>query len=327
MKSLAFVVPVYNEAVNIDALLSRMDPVATKLEARGDLRIRFVFIDDGSKDDSFRVLKNQNFNGRHAEIIQFSRNFGKEAALSAGLDVAADSDAVILMDADLQHPPEIALEFVRCWLEDGYDAVYSYKERRRENEGMLRALLSWIFYRTINLGARFRIPPDAGDFRLLSRPVCRALLSLPENQRFMKGLYGWVGFRQKAIPFTPAPRQHGKSSFRPIQLAALSLNALTSFTIAPLRFMALFGMIIACISTVYGIYIIAERLLVGGTPAGIASVLTLVAFFGGMQMLALGLLGEYVGKALLEAKHRPAFIIRDRVTIKPHESTADDLPA
>ncbi|WP_313136520.1 glycosyltransferase family 2 protein [Paracoccus jeotgali] len=322
MKSLAFVIPIYNEAENIASLLDRLLSVADRLERQFALQVRLVFIDDGSADDSYDILKAQDFGGRPAQIVQFSRNFGKEAALSAGLEAAADADAVILMDADLQHPPEAALDFVKGWLEEGYDSVYSYKDQRRKSEGALRALMSWLFYRTINHGARFVIPRDAGDFRLLTQPVCHALLAMPENQRFMKGLYGWVGFRQKAIPFTPEPRVAGTSSFRPAQLFAMTLDALTSFTIAPLRFMALFGLIIACLSTLYGIFIVVERLLVGGNPAGIASVLTLISFFGGMQMLALGLLGEYVGKGVLEAKNRPSFIIRDRVTINANGPAA-----
>lgn len=313
LKRLCFILPVYNEAASLPALIARLESIARRLEDQWPVRVGFIFVDDGSQDDSFAIVNAHDFGPRAVKILQFSRNFGKEAALSAGIDAAHDADAAILMDSDLQHPPEMAEDFVRIWLTEGMDGVYAYKSSR-QTEGQTQSLLARLFYKVINTGARYHIPENAGDFRLMNHKMIAALHALPESQRFMKGLYGWIGFRQKGLPFTPPPRAHGVSHFRPLTLMTLSLDALTSFTITPLRVMALAGMGIAALSVLYGLYIVIERMFFTGVGGGIASVLTLVAFFGGMQMVFLGLLGEYIGKAVLEAKQRPTYILAHQVS-------------
>lgn len=320
--ALSIVVPVYNEAKNLASLVERLNAIAEQLRRERGFSVSYVFVDDGSRDGSFELLCNLNYGEQPARILQFSRNFGKEAALSAGIDAAIDADAIILMDADLQHPPELVLELVRIWVQDKVDSVYTYKDSRRETEGFLKSRFVNLFYWIINRGARFSITENAGDFRLISRRCADALRRLPESERFMKGLYGWVGFSQRGIPMSVPPRQHGLSSFNAMRLFALSFDALTSFTTAPLRLMALAGLITAVASAAYGCYIILERLFFPSGEIGLASILTLVSFFGGVQIVFLGLIGEYVGKIVLEAKRRPPYILAENRMLPPHKRHA-----
>jgi glycosyltransferase involved in cell wall biosynthesis len=322
-QSLSIVVPVFNEAENLSYLVSRLNMVCERIRHEfGIDTIHYVFIDDGSSDGSFDALGALDYAGQGVTLLQFSRNFGKEAALSAGIDSATNADAIIMMDADLQHPPELLIDLVRVWKTEGVDSVFTYKEHRRASEGALKATLSHVFYWVMNRGARFSITENAGDFRLISRRYANALRMLPESQRFMKGLYGWVGFAQRGLPLTPPPRERGTTSFNGARLMAMSFDAMTSFTTAPLRLMALAGLVIACVSAVYGVYIVVERLFFTANSMGIASVLALMAFFGGMQMIFLGLLGEYIGKTVLEAKRRPPYILAEKRVIAPPATDA-----
>ncbi len=321
-QTIAIVVPIYNEAENLPALIERLNEIAGRITADHGLTVDYVFVDDGSRDNSFDLLNSLDYQGRHVRLLQFSRNFGKEAALSAGIEAALSADAVIMMDADLQHPPELVLDLVRIWQAEKYDSVYAYKEGRRASEGWLKTVLTGGFYWIINRGTRFDITENAGDFRLISRRFADALRQLPESERFMKGLYGWVGFRQHGIPMTPPPRLHGVSSFNALRLFALSFDAMTSFTTTPLRLMALAGLFIAGLSGLYGLYIVIERLFFISSGIGISSVLALVSFFGGMQMIFLGLLGEYIGKTVLEAKRRPPYVLAEDVTLGAPATTA-----
>ena len=310
---LDFIIPVFNEEASLPSLISRLDSVAQKASMEFSLDIGYIFVDDGSSDGSFKFLTLHDFGSRRVYLRRLSRNFGKEAALSAGIDAATKSDAVILLDADLQHPPEIALDFISVWRSSGADSVYAYKSNRREKEGFLKSLMSRAFYWTINKNARYNIPENAGDFRLLNRDFMNALRSLPESERFMKGLYGWVGFKQKGIPFEPADRSYGASKFRFFSLLSMTVDAMTSFSIVPLRIMALTGVLISVFSVIYGLFIIFERMFFHNSSVGIASILVLISFFGGVQMIFLGLLGEYVGKAMLETKRRPNYIVAENI--------------
>nr|WP_314085963.1 glycosyltransferase family 2 protein [uncultured Shinella sp.] len=324
MSTIAIVVPIYNEAENLTALVERLNLIAGCLSDEHGVTTSYVFIDDGSRDGSFDLLARTDFQGRSVRLLQFSRNFGKEAALSAGIEAAADVDAIVMMDADLQHPPELVLDLVRIWRAEGIDSVYAYKEDRRASEGWLKSALTGGFYWIINRGTRFDITQNAGDFRLISRRFANALRQLPESERFMKGLYGWVGFQQRGVPMTPPPRQHGVSSFNAWRLVALSFDAMTSFTTAPLRLMGVAGLVIAGLSALYGLYIVIERLFFMSSGIGISSVLALVAFFGGIQMIFLGLLGEYIGKTVLEAKRRPAYLLAQDITLTANPEIAGD---
>ncbi|MEM5471344.1 glycosyltransferase family 2 protein [Hoeflea sp. AS60] len=315
-KTLSIVVPVYNEVEVLAELLERLEAIAVSLAGEFQLAVDFIFVDDGSSDDSFAVLNAHDFGPRSVHLLQFSRNFGKEAALSAGIDAARSADAAVLMDADLQHPPEMISDFVRIWLTEGADSVYAYKASRRSSEGYFKAAASRLFFWVINRNIRYQIPPGAGDFRLINQRFMKALRSLPESDRFMKGLYGWVGFRQTGLPLEPPKREHGKSSFSPFRLFSMTMDAVTSFTTTPLRLMAMAGIVIAMFSAVYGLYVVIETLFFTGVSNGIASVLTLIAFFGGVQMIFLGLLGEYIGKSVLEAKKRPPYILAEDISRK-----------
>jgi len=315
-KTLSIVIPVYDEVEVLSELLERLEAIAGSLSNDFKLTVDFIIIDDGSSDDSFAVLKAYDFGSRSVRLLQFSRNFGKEAALSAGIDAAQASDAAVLMDADLQHPPEMITEFVRIWLNEDADSVYAYKVSRHSSEGYIKAAASRLFFWVINRNIRYQIPPGAGDFRLINNRFMKALQSLPESDRFMKGLYGWVGFRQTGLPLELPRRAYGKSSFSALRLFSLTVDAITSFTTTPLRLMAMAGIVIAMFSATYGLYVVIETLFFTGVSNGIASVLTLIAFFGGVQLIFLGLLGEYIGKSVLEAKKRPSYILAEDIRRK-----------
>lgn len=323
---LSIIIPVYNEAQSLPLLAERLRQVSGRISSEKGYDVGYIFVDDGSSDDSVSLLKTLDFAGCPARLLSFSRNFGKEAALSAGIDAATDADLVIMMDADLQHPPELVMDLLNKWEEEGVDCVYFYKDCRRESEGFLKTAFAKSFYWIINRHARFQITENAGDYRLITRRFADALISLPETERFMKGLYGWVGFEQYGIPLAPPPREHGRTNFNFMQLLLMSFDAITSFTTTPLRLMALFGMGVAGASTLYGIYIILERLTGGQEEAGLTSTLTLIAFFGGLQMIYLGLVGEYIGKAVLEAKRRPGYILAENRILQPQTVCEDHPP-
>ena len=313
MDSVAIVIPIYNEAEGIAELVNRLNQVLPQLVERTDCRFRVVLVDDGSRDDGPQLLKSLTTWNFDAVLLELSRNFGKEAAITAGLG-AVEADAAVIMDADLQHPPELIEEFLRHW-RSGYDVVYTVKADRKR-EGRLKRVFTSVFYRLLNAGSRFSIPADAGDFRLMSRRTIDVLLSLPESERFMKGLYAWVGFKQKGIAYHADDRVAGSSSFSAWRLLRLSIEGVTSFTVAPLRMMSIFGLLVAILSFLYLTYIIVERLAWGNEIPGFASVIVLISFFGGVQILCLGLIGEYVGKSLLEAKNRPQFVVASRTELR-----------
>lgn len=320
MTKLDFIIPILNEEQSIPSLIDRLDGVARQAQDEFELDVGYVFVDDGSVDGGFGLLMAHDFGARRVRLRRLSRNFGKEAALSAGIEAAHDVDVAILMDADLQQPPEVALDFIRVWRDQGADSVYAYKSFRRQEEGWAKDLMSRGFYWTINQNVRYHIPENAQDFRLINRVFMDALLCLPESERFMKGLYGWIGFRQIGVPFRPDLRSHGESKFPPRKLLLMTMDAMTSFSVVPLRFMALTGITISCFSILYGLFIVIERIFFLRSGIGIASALVLISFFGGMQMIFLGLLGEYVGKAVLEAKRRPNYIVAQDVIRDGHGS-------
>ena len=313
MSLISLVLPCYNEASVLDSLATRLDEVLPTIADSQNVSFELIFVDDGSRDTTSDSLKLLTFRWP-ARLLILSRNFGKEAALTAGLD-AAQGDAVVFMDADLQHPPERISELIETWRQ-GHDVVYFYK-RDRSGEGGGKSRGAQLFYWLINLGARAKIPENAGDFRLLDRTVVDALQRLPERERFLKGLYAWVGFRQVGLPFDVEERQgDGVSSFTLFRLFELALDGMTSFTIAPIRLISLFGMFVSALSLLYLLWIIGERILFGSPFTGFASIVVLVVFFGGVQLLCLGIIGEYVGKALLESKQRPTYLLRESIVLE-----------
>lgn len=314
MTTIAIIIPFYNEENSLAILLKELKLSCESISQIHAVKFRIIFVDDGSIDNSAKVINSHRNFSIPIQLITLSRNFGKEAAITVGLEKGKDNEAVLIMDSDLQHPPSVIKELVEKFMTDEYEMVYAFK-KNRDRESYLIQLLSRLFYFLINKNNRYKIPKNAGDFRILSKKVVNAILQLPENERFMKGLYAWVGYRVEGIPYTPPKRSHGNSFYTRWQLLVLSIDGITSFSVTPLRMMSVFGLFISCLSTVYFVFIILQRLLMNTTPPGLASIFVLVSFFGGVQLLCFGIIGEYIGKILIETKRRPSYIIQDDVTV------------
>lgn len=306
---LSIVVPVFNEAKGLPSLHERICETARFLQVKRGLTIEVVYVDDGSRDDTYLVAQTLPAVPIDVQVVSLSRNFGKEAALLAGLDHAR-LGAVMFMDGDGQHPPSLIETLVSRWLDDGYDVVYTAKAHR-ESEPYLRTLGVKFFYDLINWGQRQKIPEDAGDFRLLSPRAAAALRQMPERNRFFKGMSSWIGFRQVRVDYEPAVRAHGKTTWNVWSLIGLSIEGLTSFTVAPLRLASLLGAILAASAIVFGIWILLETLLFGKDVPGYPSLVVSVMVIGGVQLLMIGILGEYIGKMLSEIKARPVYFVAE----------------
>jgi polyisoprenyl-phosphate glycosyltransferase len=320
---LSIVVPVYNEATGLAALHARLAEVAAALGAERGLACEIVYVDDGSRDASLATAFALPANGIDVQVVSLSRNFGKEAALMAGLDHAR-LGAVLFMDADGQHPPALIERLVGHWLDDGYDVVYTAKAHR-ENESIVMRLGVKAFYSLINWGSRQPIPEDAGDFRLLSPRAAAALRQLPERNRFFKGLASWIGFRQFRVDYHPADRTHGRTSWNFGSLIGLSVEGLTSFSVAPLRIASLLGIMLAAGAFVFGVWILIETFIYEQTVPGYPSIIVGLMVIGGVQLLMIGVMGEYIGKVLSELKGRPVYFVAEH-TLKRAAET-DDRPA
>ena len=317
---LSIIVPVYNEASSLAALHAQIAAAARDLRQARGLASEVIYVDDGSADQSLAVARGLPADGIDVQVISLSRNFGKEAALLAGLDHARRR-AVLFMDADGQHPPALISTLVGHWLDGGYDVVYTAKAHR-DKESRLRRLGGKSFYTLINWGARQKIPQDAGDFRLLSPRATAALRQLPERNRFFKGLSSWIGFKQKRVDYHPDPRAHGRTSFSPGRLIGLSIDGLTSFSVAPLRVAIMLGAMIALFAFLFGLLILWETFVDGKTVPGYASVIVGVMVLGGMQLVMIGVVGEYIGKIIYELKARPVYFVAEK-TVK--RAGSDDM--
>jgi glycosyltransferase involved in cell wall biosynthesis len=279
------------------------------LRQRFGLACEVVYIDDGSSDNTLAVARALPANGLDIQIVSLSRNFGKEAALMAGLDHARRG-AILFMDGDGQHPPALVEQLVTHWIKDGYDVVYTAKAHR-DNEPFLRRVAGRGFYALINWGARQKIPEDAGDFRLLSPRAVAALRQLPERNRFFKGLASWIGFRQIRVDYEPAARAHGVTTFNLMRLLGLSIEGLTSFSVAPLRFASLLGLLLAVGAFLFGLSILWETFTTGKSVPGYPSLVVGVMTIGGVQLIMIGIMGEYIGKILSELKARPIYFVAE----------------
>jgi len=321
-QGLSIVVPLHNEAPSLARLHARLLEVAHGLGARRALSCEVVYVDDGSRDDTLAIAHALPADRLDLQIVSLSRNFGKEAALLAGLDHAR-LGAVVFIDGDGQHPPALIEAMVERWLDEGYDVVFTAKAHRA-NESMVRRVLVKGFYKLLNWGARTSIPEDAGDFRLLSPRAADALRRLPERNRFFKGLSSWIGFRQIRIDYHPAPRTEGRSTWNLRSLIGLSIDGLTGFSVAPLRVATLLGLILALTAFVYGGQIVYETLVYGEKVPGYPSLFVGLMVLGGVQLIMLGVLGEYIGKILSEIKGRPVYFIAEH-SIKQHEDNVAAL--
>jgi polyisoprenyl-phosphate glycosyltransferase len=306
---LSIVIPLFNEAKGLPDLHARVSEVAKRLRASRGLACEVVYVDDGSSDATLAIAKALPADALDVQVVSFSRNFGKEAALLGGLD-HAQRGAVLFMDGDGQHPPTLVETLVGHWLDGGYDVAYTAKAHR-ENEPRLRRLGVKAFYTLINWGTRHKIPEDAGDFRLLSPRAAAALRQLPERNRFFKGLASWIGFRQIRVDYQPAERAHGQTTWNLTSLAALSIEGLTSFSVAPLRMASLLGLLLAVGALLFGVMILLETVLYGKDVPGYPSLVVGLMVLGGVQLVMIGVVGEYIGKILSELKARPVYFVAE----------------
>jgi glycosyltransferase involved in cell wall biosynthesis len=316
---LSLVVPMYNEAENVAAFYTRAVGV---LESSGQ-PFEIVVVNDGSKDDTLERLVELHRRDPRVKVVNLSRNFGKEIALSAGLDVAS-GDAVIPIDADLQDPPELIVEMVARWRE-GWDVVYAQRTSR-SGESWLKRATSFAFYRVMRRLTRIDIPRDTGDFRLMDRRVVTALRELREHHRFMKGLFAWVGFRQLALPYARDPRHAGRTTWNYLRLWNFAIEGITSFSFVPLQVASYVGGLVALLSFLYGGYFVARTLLFGPDVPGYPSLLVIMLFLGGVQLLTLGVLGEYVGRIYAETKRRPLYVVRETLGLETGETAQKPEP-
>jgi glycosyltransferase involved in cell wall biosynthesis len=303
-KRVSIIIPFYNEARTISSLFAAL---WRTLDAIADVNWEIICVDDGSTDTTLAQLIALSTSDPRFKIIELSRNFGKEAALTAGLD-ASRGDAVIPMDADLQDPPDLITEMLAAW-ENGAEVVLA-KRSDRASDGLLKRQTAGWFYRLHNRLADIRIPENVGDFRLMDRVVVDALKRLPERQRFMKGLFAWVGFRTEIIEYSRPIRDGGKSKFTAMRLWNLGLEGVTSFSMVPLKIWTYIGVVCALLTFSYAIFIVIRTLVSGIDVPGYASLLVAILFFGSMQLISVGVLGEYIGRIYIEAKQRPTYLIR-----------------
>jgi polyisoprenyl-phosphate glycosyltransferase len=317
---LSVVVPLYNEAGGLAALHDRLIEVTRRLATARRLKVEVVYVDDGSRDATLSIARALAPTGLDLQVVSLSRNFGKEAALAAGLDHARFG-AVLFMDGDGQHPPDLVETLVAHWLDGGYDVVYTAKANR-ENEPRLFRLAVRAFYRLINWGARQKIPEDAGDFRLLSPRAAAALRQLPERNRFFKGLASWIGFRQIRVDYQPAERAHGRSTWSLYSLIGFSIEGLTSFSVVPLRVASLLGFVLLACALIFAVDILVETLVYGQSVPGYPSVIIGLMVLNSMQLFIMGIMGEYIGKMFSELKARPIYFVAEQ-SLKTAESNED----
>lgn len=301
---LSVIVPVFNEE---DVILHFLDATRPVLEQSG-LKYEYVFIDDGSRDATAAILAQRLKDGLPGRLLGLSRNFGKEAALSAGLE-AAKGDIAVIIDADLQDPPELILQMLEGW-RAGYDVVYGLRVDRSSDTLMKRSTAG-MFYRLFDRLANIEMPANAGDFRLIDRAVIDALLRLPERNRFMKGLFAWVGFPAMALPYERPPRKAGTGKFNYWKLWNFALDGLTGFTTLPLRVWFYGGAFVSLAAFAYAFYLILHVIISGIDVPGYASLMVALLFFSGVQLLSIGMIGEYIARLFNEAKQRPVYILQD----------------
>ncbi|MFA7353465.1 MAG: glycosyltransferase family 2 protein [Sulfurimonadaceae bacterium] len=303
---LSIVCPCYNEEKNLEYFSKELFDTLQEL----DLEYEVIFVNDGSNDATLEKLKELKSIYSHIKIISLSRNFGKEAALSAGID-KAKGDVLVPIDADMQHPPHVIKDLYEEW-QKGYDVVLA-KRKARTTESFLKKVNAYGFYKLHNMISNIKIPQNVGDFRLISRKVVEAVKKLPENQRFMKGVFAWVGFKTSIVEYEVNSRAYGKSSFSGWKLWNFALEGICSFSTVPLRIWLYIGVVLSFSSFLYMNYIIIQTLVFGVDAPGYASLMSVVLFLGGIQLIGIGVLGEYIGRIYMESKKRPIYIIDEEL--------------
>ncbi len=300
---ISVIVPAYNEQEVLPEFHRRLAAVLDELPGESEV----IYVNDGSADATAMVIQGLRVQDRRVALVDLSRNFGKEIAMTAGLDHSS-GDAAVVIDADLQDPPELIPEMVRAW-RDGYDMVYA-RRMSRDGESWLKKVTAHLFYRLIQRVSRVRIPPDTGDFRLLSRRAVDALGQLREHHRFMKGLFAWIGYPEKAIPYRRDPRHAGDTKWNYWKLWNFALEGITSFTTAPLRVATYLGLATALGAFAFALWIIYKTLAFGDPVQGYPSLMVVILFLGGVQLMFVGVLGEYLGRMFDESKHRPLYLVQ-----------------
>lgn len=306
----SIIIPAYNEEEVLPEFHRRLSRVLESM----DISAEIIYVNDGSEDRTLEILHKLKFGDGRVAIVDLSRNFGKEIALTAGLDLAA-GDAVVVIDADLQDPPELILELVKQW-RSGYDNVYA-KRTARNGETFFKKATAITFYRFIQLVSRVNIPEDTGDFRLLSRRAVDSLKQLREQHRFMKGLFAWIGYPGIAVPYQRDPRFAGETKWNYWRLWNFALEGITSFTIAPLKMATYFGIVVSLGAFVFGTYFIIRTLFYGNPVPGYPSLIVIILFLGGIQLMGLGIIGEYLGRMFDETKRRPLYFLKDYTPSRP----------
>jgi len=302
---LSVIIPCYNEQEVIKETIKRLKTFADGLK---NIDVEFIFVDDGSRDQTLTILKSFATSDSRIKTISFTRNFGHQIALTAGVD-AARGDAIVLIDADLQDPPEVVHEMIKKW-EEGYDVVYGTRTER-PGESVFKLATARLFYRLLNKLSSVPIPLDAGDFRLMSRPVADVLRAMPERDRFIRGMVSWVGFKQIALPYKRAQRFAGKTNYSLQKMVTFACDGILSFSNKPLELSLFSGMAVTAIFTLGFLGIIIQRIISGSWTSIELIVLTAVGLLGGLQLLCLGILGQYVGRIYSEIKNRPLYIVQE----------------
>jgi glycosyltransferase involved in cell wall biosynthesis len=302
---LSIIVPIFNEAPNLDGFFGRLLPVLEQTGRNWEV----ICIDDGSKDDSVALLQARSRQEPRVKLLVLSRNFGKEAALSAGL-AFANGDAVIPIDADLQHPPELIPELIAKW-QEGFDVVYAVR-RSRTGQGWASRQRAKLFYWLFDQLSEVPLPREVGDFRLLDRKVVDAINAMPERTRFMKGIFAWVGFRQTGVPYSQEERRFGESRWGLMNLFRFAFDGLVAFSDMPLRIWALVGAVVSGFAFFYIVVRLVRTLLYGIDVPGYESIIVTILFLGGVQLITLGIIGHYLGRVFNEVKGRPLYIVRDK---------------
>lgn len=317
---LTFIIPIFDEEECIHSLHETLVAVARTV----DMHVQYVYVNDGSRDGSMRELQDVVANHSDVVVVSLSRNFGKEIALTAGLHYAS-GDAVVLLDADLQDPPSLVPQMVDLW-HQGYDVVYGKRQSRR-GEGPIKIVTSFLFYRVMKKMSSVWIPEDTGDFRLMSRRAVNAVLSMKERRRFMKGLFSWIGFRQTAIEYERQPRRAGKTKWSYWRLWNLAVEGVTSFTTLPLRIVSYFGLLVSVVAIVYAIVVLYKALVFGDPVKGYPSMMIVILLLGGVQLMGIGVVGEYLGRTYEETKQRPLYIVDQVLQSEQQErQQSDDTP-
>ena len=305
MKKVTILIPCYNEEQSLPLLYQELSSLIDRHQAY-DWEI--LFVNDGSKDNTIHLIKQLSNQDNRIAYVDLSRNFGKEAAMLAGFDYAT-GDCMVIMDADLQHPPHIIPKMLKFW-EEGYDDVYA-KRTTRGKESWLRKNLSLLYYKLLQKTTRVEILQNVGDFRLLDRKCIDTLKQLRESERYTKGMFCWIGFNKKEIEFEQGDRVAGQTSWNYLGLFNLAIEGITSFTIAPLRLSTMIGIIVSLIAFIYMCVIIAKTLIRGEDVQGFPTLMVVILFLGGVQLLSLGIIGEYLGRIFHETKNRPVYVVKE----------------